>query len=158
LNPAAYSRSGWNCTGGIPVVEMCSGNSPMWGGVLCSAGVVVSLTLTGLGMTGSIPSSVGLLSRLTKLDLHSNSIVGIVPSSFGFLVKIQVMRLDSNSLSGTVPASICNDKALTNINMAGNAISCYAQCLSSVPTKSFGSSQCTSGENDANYIKGQRKE
>lgn len=146
MNPAAYSRSGWNCTGGVPVVEMCSGNTPMWGGVLCSAGVVVSVSLTGLGMTGSIPSSVGLLSRLTKLDLHSNSIVGIVPSSFGFLVKVQIMRLDSNSLSGSVPASICNDKALTNINTVANLMGCYPACLSSVTTKNFGAPQCTSGD------------
>ena len=130
----------------VPVIDICSGSTPIWGGVLCSAGVVVSVSLTGLGMTGSIPSSVGQLSRLTKLDLHSNSITGVVPSSFGFLVRLQTLRLDSNALSGIVPSSVCNDKALTNMNCASNAISCYASCLSSVPTKSFGYPQCTSSK------------
>ena len=144
-NPSSFGRSGWSCVNGVPVVQMCSGSSPVWGGLLCNAGSVVSITFIGFGITGTIPSSVGLLSRLTKLDLHSNSIQGIIPSSFGNLNNIQTLRLDSNKLSGSVPSSICSNMALTNINVADNALSCYESCLSTVPTRSFGCPQCTAG-------------
>ena len=145
LDPASFGRTGWSCVDGSPVVQICSGSSPVWGGVLCDAGSVVSIALARLGMAGTIPSSVGLLSRLTKLDLRSNSIQGIIPSSFGNMKRIQTLRLDSNKLSGSVPSSICSNMALTNINVADNALSCYESCLSTVPTRSFGCPQCTAG-------------
>ena len=144
-NPASLGRAGWSCVDSVPVSQMCSGSSPLWEGLLCNAGSVVSISLSGLGLTGTIPSSVGLLSRLTKLDIHSNSIQGIIPSSFGNLNNIQKLRLDSNKLSGSVPSSICSDKGLTNINVAGNSFSCYATCLTSVTMRSFGCSQCSLG-------------
>ena len=146
FNPAAYGRSGWSCSGGVPKVQICSGSTPMWGGVLCNAGWAISIMLAELGMTGSIPTSVGLLSRLNTLDLHSNAIVGVIPSSFGFLDRLQSLRLDSNHLSGRVPSTICNNKELNSMNVGGNQLSCYEPCLSSIATTNFDVSRCTSGK------------
>ena len=151
FNPAAYGRSGWSCSDGVPDEQICSLSTPMWGGVLCNAGWVISISLSGLGMTGSIPTSVGLLSRLNTLDLHSNAIVGVIPSSFGFLDRLQSLRLDYNSLSGRVPSTICNNKELHSVNVGGNQLSCYEPCLSTIATANFEVTQCTSGELILNY-------
>eukprot|EP01041_Mallomonas_annulata_P006020 gene6020-12133_t len=56
--------SSWRCTGNYPnTVNVCSGPSTStWRTVVCSGGVVVSISLSGAGAVGSIPTSVSKLT------------------------------------------------------------------------------------------------
>jgi len=57
--------------------------SPVWSGLVCNAGgSIISLSLSGLSLTGSLPQSIMELSSLTSLNLASNLLDGI--NSFFF--------------------------------------------------------------------------
>eukprot|EP00245_Coleochaete_scutata_P015279 TRINITY_DN6749_c0_g1_i12.p3 TRINITY_DN6749_c0_g1~~TRINITY_DN6749_c0_g1_i12.p3 ORF type:complete len:122 (+),score=9.87 TRINITY_DN6749_c0_g1_i12:35-400(+) len=54
--------------------------------VTCSTdGDVTRLDLSGNSLTGSIPESLGSLTKLTFLDLGSNKLTGSIPNSLGAL-------------------------------------------------------------------------
>jgi uncharacterized membrane protein YgdD (TMEM256/DUF423 family) len=44
-------------------------------GIMCYEGRVYMLSLSGLGWTGPIPPSLGLLDKLGFLDMSSNALV-----------------------------------------------------------------------------------
>ena len=131
---------------------ICNGSSTTWGGTTCIDGVITSIFLLTIKLVGTIPSSIGSLSRLTSLDLHSNSITGTLPSTLGQLSKIVSIRVDSNSLTGIVPSTLCAATSLTSLNFGNNLLACYAPCLKSVAILTTGaiSTLCTSG---ASYIR-----
>ena len=146
FNPSSQGRAGWQCNGNTPVVSMCEGSSSNWGGVTCIGGDVKSISLAGLNLVGTIPDSVGYLSRLLSLTINSNAISGTLPTSFGQLSLISVLKVDSNSLTGSVPSTLCSVKSLSYLSFSANLIGCYAPCLSSVSSILYGTvTTCTSG-------------
>ena len=138
LNPTTHGRSGWNCYGYTPTASICTGSISNWGGVLCISDYVKSVSLAGLGLVGTIPDSVGYLSRLQSLVLSSNAISGTIPTSFGLLSLISVLKVDSNSLTGSVPSALCAAKSLNTVSFSANLLGCYASCLTSVSTRQYG--------------------
>ena len=93
-------------------------NPCKWTGVVCngsssSTGRVTQLSLTNLGLTGSISPSLGNLSHLQSLDLSYNQLTGAIPSELSKLQELTYLALESNSnLSGDLPLSLFN---LTNL-------------------------------------------
>lgn len=61
---------------------------------------------------GGIPTSLGSLTNLQSLDLHSNQLTGGIPSSLGNLTNLQYLSLYHNQLSDSIPSSLGN---LTNL-------------------------------------------
>mmetsp|Transcript_12268 Transcript_12268/g.18684 ORF Transcript_12268/g.18684 Transcript_12268/m.18684 type:complete len:95 (+) Transcript_12268:55-339(+) len=57
-------------------------------------------------LTGSIPTQVGLLVELTRIDIASNELTGSIPTTFGLLTNMDFMRLTSNKLTGTIPSEL----------------------------------------------------
>ncbi|KAK3156719.1 hypothetical protein QOZ80_2AG0110950 [Eleusine coracana subsp. coracana] len=122
-----------------------------WHGVTCGArgrrrGRVTALDLRGLGLAGSVGSSLSGLTYLRRLDLAENRLSGGVPSplppslehlnlshnalhgtvppELGSLRRLQMFNLVHNNLTGTIPASVGNLTSLivlslTNNNLAG---------------------------------------
>ncbi|KAG5525664.1 hypothetical protein RHGRI_032086 [Rhododendron griersonianum] len=66
---------------------------------------LTSLYLVGCGFSGPIPDTIGSLQQLIALDLNSNSFSGSIPPSIGNLSKLYVLDLSNNNLSGTIPVS-----------------------------------------------------
>ena len=65
-------------------------------------------------LDGSIPTELGLLTKLTILWLNNNSLEGELPVALSDLVDLNVLYLQNNiGLSGTVPVEF---KRLTNLN------------------------------------------
>ncbi|KAG8643800.1 hypothetical protein MANES_11G067400v8 [Manihot esculenta] len=65
------------------------------------------LELAGMGLTGTLPSSIGQLSsKLSSLMLQENQIYGSIPSDIANLTGLTVLNLTSNSLNGTISAKI----------------------------------------------------
>jgi Leucine-rich repeat (LRR) protein/sugar lactone lactonase YvrE len=97
-NVATRGLSGWTCA-------TASQKCLSWGGVTCGSGAMVTIDLTNNAIRGSLPSSVGSLSKLIIFVLSNNLMNGTIPSSIGGMSKLTKLQLDSNSFSKTIPAS-----------------------------------------------------
>ncbi|XP_037494964.1 putative leucine-rich repeat receptor-like serine/threonine-protein kinase At2g24130 isoform X2 [Jatropha curcas] len=65
------------------------------------------LELAGMGLGGSMPSSIGQLSTtMHSLVLQENQIYGSIPSGIGNLSGLTLLNLTSNYLNGTISAKI----------------------------------------------------
>lgn len=75
--------------------------------------------IMNLGLTGSIPSEIGLLSELETLDLSHNRLSGELPGELANLTKLETLNLEGNSLSGELPSALTALNTLKNINLGG---------------------------------------
>ncbi|KAM7515145.1 hypothetical protein LguiA_004728 [Lonicera macranthoides] len=57
-------------------------------------------------LNGSIPSSISNASKLTIIDMASNSFIGFIPNTLGNLSSLTSLVLDSNELVGFIPATL----------------------------------------------------
>ena len=171
LNPSVKGLPGWSCVSGAPSTKVCNGSTSSWTGVTCNGGVVKALLLGGMNLAGTIPSQLGLLSGLDRLELQSNringsiptsmgnasslmflnladnSLVGTVPSTLGLSSNLRYLNLGRNSLTGTIPSSLCLLTSLSYVNVANNNLACYRACLTSVATVIVGTGvgECVEG-------------
>lgn len=93
-------------------------NNPCnWFGVMCGAGHVTELRLEGFregnqlirfGLNGDIPSEIGNLTNLRRLNLNSNQLSGSIPSEMGSLANLWYLSLGDNQLSGSIPGELRN--------------------------------------------------
>lgn len=72
---------------------------------------------------GSIPSEVGLWTKLQNLWLSENELTGSIPSEIGNLVDMDAILMYKNQLTGTIPSDIGNLDKLTWIDIEGNQLS-----------------------------------
>ena len=70
------------------------------------------LGLNDNALTGSLPSTIGLLSNMRGLFLNNNQFTGTLPSALGQMSTIQYLHLSSNRLSGIISPDIGNLKLL----------------------------------------------
>ena len=112
----------WGCHNGVPDTPYCTGDTSTWTGVTCMNGEVVSLDLSGLSLTGTVPSSLGELSTLTSLDLSRNSLSKSLPTSLGDLSALVRLVLSQDSLTGSVPPELGQLSQLTYLNLAYNEL------------------------------------
>ena len=110
-----WANSGnWNST--APLDE--------WFGVTTdAAGRVTNLFLHDNFLSGSIPSSLGGLTRLELLVLGGNFLSGSIPSSLGRLTNLEGLFLGGNSLSGSIPSSLGRLTNLELLVLGGNSLS-----------------------------------
>lgn len=84
---------------------------------------LVVLSLEGNKFSGTMPSSIGNLSRkLQVLNLGSNRVSGSIPPGIGNLVAMQSLGLDSNLLTGAIPEGIGKLKNLTELSLQDNKL------------------------------------
>jgi hypothetical protein len=115
ISPSS-SGMGWKCTEtssnarslAASTVSLYAESYCSWTGVSCLFNTtVVGLDLSGFGLVGQqIPSTIGALNKITKLNLASNKISGSIPSSLGDLSFLQIIDLSGNSLFGSVPVEV----------------------------------------------------
>nr|CAD1843947.1 unnamed protein product [Ananas comosus var. bracteatus] len=74
-------------------------------------------------LTGSIPSSLGNLTRLHLLYAYQNNISGSIPREIGMLKNLAELTLSDNEVTGPLPSSIGNLSALTTLILYNNQIS-----------------------------------
>lgn len=71
------------------------------------------VTETNIHHDGPIPSCLGTLANLTRLDLHHSRFTVPMPGQLGNLVKLGQLEPDHNRLSGQIPVKL---ESLTNSN------------------------------------------
>jgi Leucine-rich repeat (LRR) protein len=90
-----------------------------WYGVGTKDGHVVSLSLSGNNLSGTLPAELSDLIYLETLNLQSNAIEGSLPSDLGRLVNLKTINFQSNQLEGTLPA-LSGISGLKKLSFAGN--------------------------------------
>ncbi|GFY99984.1 leucine-rich repeat protein kinase family protein [Actinidia rufa] len=99
-----------------------------WTGITCTniTGVidprVVGVSLAGKNLRGYIPSELGTLVYLRRLNLHGNNFYGSVPDQLFNASSLHSLFLYSNNLSGYLPPSLCNLPRLQNLDLSNNSI------------------------------------
>ncbi|KAL0314694.1 UNVERIFIED_CONTAM: putative LRR receptor-like serine/threonine-protein kinase [Sesamum angustifolium] len=81
------------------------------------------LDLRSSSIYGSIPSSLGSLSRLSSLYLSNNLIAGNMPTALGKLFSLSVLDLSQNSLTGQIPGEISALGNLSRLDLSSNYLS-----------------------------------
>ncbi|CAO2822767.1 unnamed protein product [Amaranthus hypochondriacus] len=97
-----------------------------WVGVLCDPAQthVRSLRLPAVGLVGPIPeNTIGRLSELRVLSIHSNSLTGNLPSDFSNLTFLRALYIGNNQLSGNFPTSLTQLTRLTRLDLSNNNFS-----------------------------------
>jgi hypothetical protein len=99
-------------------------------GVTCEGDSVVAIDLPNNGVSGSIPSVIGLLTALTMLDLSRNPhLTGSIPTELGLLTDLLVLSIGFNSLKGPIPSHLGLLTQLQTMEVTGN------QLISSIPSE-----------------------
>ncbi|CAA7400492.1 unnamed protein product [Spirodela intermedia] len=100
-----------------------------WPGVSCtnvrgfSYPRVVALTVSGKNLSGYIPSELGSLVFLRRLNLHGNYLSGAIPPQLSNASSLHSLFLYSNNLSGPLPPSLCDLPRLQNLDLSRNSLS-----------------------------------
>ncbi|THG13869.1 hypothetical protein TEA_022015 [Camellia sinensis var. sinensis] len=104
--------------------DPCGKSGKSWEGIHCTNSRVTSITLASMGLTGQLSGDIQGLSELQTLDLSYNSgLIGSLPQSIGNLTKLSNLSLTSNSFSGPIPPSIGNLSNLYWLDLSGNKLS-----------------------------------
>lgn len=120
-----------------------NGHECLWTGVYCELGSnnIVSVTYLNLvtnGLDGSIPSEIGYIESLQRIELGSNQLVGSIPMSFSSLTELRTLSVSDNQLSGTIGDNLEGMKRLTNLDLANNRFRGHVpHGLGGIPTLSY---------------------
>jgi hypothetical protein len=92
-----------------------------WAGVTCnSKRQVVSLSLPGYQLNGTLSPQIGNLTQLTYLNFSSNNLSGSIPTSLGKCQNLIVLSLLYNNLAGNIPTTLGNLQLLQQLWLKGN--------------------------------------
>nr|URM60718.1 S1Fa-like family protein [Gymnema sylvestre] len=84
---------------------------------------VVGIAVSGKNLRGYIPSELGTLIYLRRLNLHGNNLNGSIPDQLFNATSLHSIFLYGNSLTGSLPPSICNLPRLQNLDLSNNSLS-----------------------------------
>ncbi|XP_057456978.1 MDIS1-interacting receptor like kinase 2-like [Lotus japonicus] len=102
-----------------------SNQSPCsWKGITCdSHGRVTIINLAYTGLEGTLQHlNFSVFPDLLRLDLKENSLTGPIPQTIGVLSKLQFLDLSTNYFNGTLPLSIANLTQVYELDVSRNDI------------------------------------
>ncbi|KAF5745628.1 LRR receptor-like serine/threonine-protein kinase [Tripterygium wilfordii] len=102
--------------------DPCLPHDNSWTGVVCSQdnlARVTTLNLTGMGLSGMLPSSVGNLTAITHIWLGGNKLTGQIPE-MSTLKELQTLHLENNQFKGSIPKSLGQLGKLREIFLQNN--------------------------------------
>ncbi|VAH51562.1 unnamed protein product [Triticum turgidum subsp. durum] len=98
-----------------------------WPGVTCanisSQPRVVGLAVAGKNVAGYIPSELGSLLFLRRLNLHDNRLTGGIPAALSNASSLHSIFLYNNALTGKLPMALCDLPRLQNLDVSRNSLS-----------------------------------
>ena len=93
-----------------------------WFGVTTDSNGRVTKVKMANNLVGTLPSELGNLSELTRLELDGNKLHGAIPSELGNLSKLERLSLGFNSLSGSIPSQLGNLSQLQSLVLVVNSL------------------------------------
>ncbi|KAM0875459.1 hypothetical protein ACQ4PT_036776 [Festuca glaucescens] len=100
--------------------NLITGGIPEEIGSLCPSLVV--LGVAGNRLSGLIPTSIGQLDYLIRLDLSRNQLGGEIPTSVKKLPHLELLSLSHNLLNGTIPDDINQLHSLKVLDLSSNLL------------------------------------
>ncbi|KAG2623590.1 receptor protein kinase-like protein ZAR1 [Panicum virgatum] len=103
-----------------------------WPGVTCANASsaspaqpphVIGVAVAGKNISGYIPSELGSLLFLRRLNLHGNRLAGAIPAALSNASSLHSLYLYGNRLTGGLPVALCDLPRLQNLDVSGNALS-----------------------------------
>lgn len=90
-------------------------------GVTCTSVSITSIDVSGLGLVGSLPSSIGDIHSLQTFDVSSNSLTGTIPTTIGnWYNAITTIKMKANQFTGSIPSTIGFLYGLTDLDLSIN--------------------------------------
>ncbi|MBC6477942.1 MAG: putative Ig domain-containing protein [Hormoscilla sp. GM7CHS1pb] len=105
------------------VTELTAGVSRALPSELGKLTALQKIELDRSGLSGTIPPELGDLDNLTHLWLDHNSLTGNIPPELGNLRNLTWLKLNKNSLSGSIPPELGNLSNLQELWMGNNSLS-----------------------------------
>jgi hypothetical protein len=93
-----------------------------WPGIACAHNRVTGLALPNKGLSGYIPSELGLLDSLKRLSLAHNNFSKPIPSRLFNATGLISLDLSHNSLSGPIPPQIAALTTLRHLDLSSNLL------------------------------------
>ncbi|XP_045801004.1 probable leucine-rich repeat receptor-like serine/threonine-protein kinase At3g14840 isoform X2 [Trifolium pratense] len=84
---------------------------------------VVSITLKGQNLPGTLPPELSRLHYLQIIDLSRNYLNGTIPKEWGSMANLLNITLPSNRLTGSIPVEIANISTLIQLDLTANQLS-----------------------------------
>ncbi|XP_058779497.1 probable leucine-rich repeat receptor-like serine/threonine-protein kinase At3g14840 isoform X1 [Vicia villosa] len=84
---------------------------------------VVSITLKGQNLPGTLPPELTRLHYLQIIDLSRNYLNGTIPKKWGSMVNLLNITLPGNRLTGSIPKEIANISTLLHLELTANQMS-----------------------------------
>ncbi|KAG7577833.1 Malectin-like domain [Arabidopsis thaliana x Arabidopsis arenosa] len=88
--------------------DPCLPRANSWTGLTCSKekiSRVISLNLTNLGLSGSLPPSINKMTALKDLWLGKNKLTGPIPD-LSPMTRLETLHLEDNQFTGAIPESL----------------------------------------------------
>ena len=85
-------------------------------------GEMTNLNVGNNRLGGTLPSSLGSLTKLQLLTFTNNQLIGTIPSTVGDLTQLELLSLDGNQLVGSIPSTIGNLLRLNGLNLGQNKL------------------------------------
>ncbi|XP_047979537.1 probable LRR receptor-like serine/threonine-protein kinase At3g47570 [Salvia hispanica] len=105
--------SSWNQT-----LPFCS-----WTGIQCRGNRVIAITLSSLGLVGSLSPHIGNLSLLTNVTLANNFFEGPIPAEITLLGRLEFLDFSNNSFMGELPKNLSQCINLVQLAFSTNLLS-----------------------------------
>ncbi|KAL0793896.1 hypothetical protein Bca101_065273 [Brassica carinata] len=125
-DPCGTNWVGITCNNNNQVIQISLGNLNLEGKLSADISSLAELQILDLTsnskLSGSLPSNIGNLRKLTTLNLMECGFSGQIPESIGSLEQLITLSLNSNKFSGTIPASIGRLSKLFWLDIADNQI------------------------------------
>ena len=94
------------CDWSISTNWLMSDDVCTWFGISCDSNdEVYQINLSDNGLAGTIPTSIGELYSLERVDLQINSISGIIPTEIGDLPDMELLNLQYNSFRNNIDST-----------------------------------------------------
>ena len=94
----------------------------MWHGIeVNEEGRVIGVNLTTNNLVGIIPSPIGYLTHLRRLQLDKNRLTGSIPREIAYLAQLDTLDVRYNLLAGSIPLELGNLESLKRLAIGGNS-------------------------------------
>jgi len=117
-----YSMAGdkWTNNNGFGSAE----NECDWYGISCTGEKeLLKFFLADNGLEGNLPNELGHLSNVMTINFKKNRISGSLPSTFGIMTSLNFLELEENNLSGMIPHEIRNCRNIRQFKIFSNRLS-----------------------------------
>ena len=93
-----------------------------WHGIeVDEEGRVIRVNLSANNLVGTIPSSIGYLTHLRRLQLDYNRLAGSIPREIAYLAPLETLDVSGNSLAGSIPPELGDLESLKRLAIGGNS-------------------------------------